>query len=331
MQLERIGDADLPEVSNFLCSVFGLKEPAPNFQPDALRWKYFTPHPYWEGSRGYCLRYDGAMVAHGCVVPVRFVTPSGTATGCGVIDWAASPAIPGVGLLIYQLLYSSVDVFFAIGGSEAARKVIPKIGLGPFASMDVFVRVVNPLRDFQNRSLTNWKSAAHLARNTMRLLQRPGSPLPSGWSARRIHQFDERILAVLPERTGGVVCQRTPALLNYLLACPVTCVEAYAFYSDNSPAGYCLLSRSEGRCHVADIFPDNLPAAYTLALQLACGSPGVSEVIATASTAPVAEALVSAGFYRRESVPVFARDPKGLLAGAGPVTITSVEDDGFYL
>ena len=97
MKLERIGEADLADVSNFLCSVFGLTEPTRNFELDVLRWKYLAPHPFWEGSRSYCIREKNGIVAHGCVVPTPLLTKSKVVSSCGVIDWAGSPKVAGAG------------------------------------------------------------------------------------------------------------------------------------------------------------------------------------------------------------------------------------------
>jgi len=330
MELERVEEAGLAEVSHFLCSVFGLTETPRSFELDVLRWKYIQPHPYWDGSRSYCIRQNGEIAAHGCVVPVNFLAGARVVSGCGVIDWAGSPKVAGAGALVYQLLYSSVDVFLAIGGSETARKVIPRLGLGPLGELEVFVRVVRPMRDFARRHKLNWRSSAHLARNTVRLLQRPGNPAPRNLSARRVDRFDETINPVLPSSSDTAVCQRSPALLNYLLACPKAQVEGYTLHSAGSLTGYCLLSRVEHQCHIADLWSEDLTGAYALALQLAADSPGVSEVIATASTDRVRQAIVAAGFFRRESMPIFGRDPQGLLGGFGPPSISSVEDDFFY-
>ncbi len=41
----------------FLRGVFNVGESHRMFQADVLRWKCFTPHPFWDGSRGYALRY----------------------------------------------------------------------------------------------------------------------------------------------------------------------------------------------------------------------------------------------------------------------------------
>ncbi len=330
MELERVGEADLAEVSKFLCSTFGLAEPTRNFQLDVLRWKYLAPHPHWDGGRSYCLRVKGEIVAHGCVVPSRLLVGERSIPSCGVIDWASSPKVVGTGALIYQLLYPKTEVFLAIGGSKAARKLTPKLGFVSMGELDIFTRVVRPVTDFTKRPLFDWRSSAHLARNTIRLVQRRGASVPAGWSARRVHRFDKQTVFSPPRETGAVVSQHSPELLNYLLACPAAQVEGYAFYSGESVMGHCLLSWREGRCIIANVESGNLTGAYALALQLATRPPAISEVIATASTSDIRAVLTAAGFYRREGVPILVRDPEGSLIGLRELSITSLEDDYFY-
>lgn len=330
MDLQRVGDADLAEVARFLCSVFGMAEPGRTLQPNVLRWKYLAPHPFWEGGRSYCIRHKGEIVAHGGVVPTNFIAGSQVVRSCAVIDWAGSPKLPGAGSLIYKLLYPSVDAFLGIGGSETARKVVPRLGFETRGELEVFTRVVRPMRDFRRRPKLDLRAGAHLARNTIRLLS-SGTSVPPGWSARRVDRFEETIGPVLPTSNDTAICQRSPALLNYLLACPAAQVEGYTLHAGGSPTGYCLLSRFESQCHIADVWAENLPAAYALALQMAADSREVSEVIATASTSRVRDAVAGAGFHRREGMPIFLRDPRRLLEGAGPLGIASVENDFFYL
>ena len=92
---------------------------------DVLRWKCFAPHPFWEGSRGYALRYKGDIAAFGCVVPCRFLTASGTVASCNVIDWAASKAVPSAGILLYKHIQGMAGTMINIGGTDDARQVLP--------------------------------------------------------------------------------------------------------------------------------------------------------------------------------------------------------------
>src|ERR1035438_1639560 len=66
-----IAESELGDVMRFLRTVFSVSESHRMFQADVLRWKCFAPHPFWEGGRGYALRYKGEIVAFGCLVPCR--------------------------------------------------------------------------------------------------------------------------------------------------------------------------------------------------------------------------------------------------------------------
>lgn len=302
-----------------------------------MRWKYFDPHPFWEGSRSYLLESGSQIAAHGCVVPIRFLTQSGPVTSCCIVDWAADPAFPGAGALLYQRLYRLSETMLGIGGSDAARKVLPRMGFQVRAQLDTFVRVARPWSLFREKRKSDWRSTAHLGRNLARLF-RPLAPVPSGWSARRVARFDSSINPVLP-RPGpvrGAVCERSPAFLNYILACPVGAMSAFALTNAGELEGYCVLSQLERQCRIADLWiaserAEDWRVAYGLAARLALEDRRVSEVTASASEPLGRRAIEGAGLYARDRMPVFLRDPKSRLDGAPEVRIGSLENDFFYL
>jgi hypothetical protein len=123
-----VAESELGDVMRFLRTVFGVGESHRMFQADVLRWKCFAPHPFWEGSRGYALRYRGEIAAFGCVVPCRFLTGSGTVASCNVIDWAASKSVPGAGIMLYRHIQGLTGAMINIGGTADARQVLPRIG-----------------------------------------------------------------------------------------------------------------------------------------------------------------------------------------------------------
>ncbi len=302
-----------------------------------MRWKYFDPHPYWEGSRSYLLESDAEIAAHGCVVPIRFLTESGPVTSCCIIDWAANPAFPGAGALLYQRLYRLTETMLGIGGSDAARKVLPRMGFQVRAQLDTFVRAARPFSLFRAKPKRDWKSAAHLGRNVARLF-RPIAPVPAGWSAQRVEKFDATIDPVLP-RPGvarGAVCERSAAFLNYILACPVAAMSGFTLSKAGELAGYCVLSRSGHQSRIADLWiaserPEDWRVAYGLAARLALENPGVTEITASASEPLGRRAIQGAGLHARETMPIFLRDSKSFLEGSPEVRIGALENDFFYL
>src|SRR5258706_3470841 len=117
LQFDFIQEQELDQVAAFLRRIFRVPATFRTFQPDVLRWKYFAPHPLWEGSRSCVFRKDGEIVAHGCVTPFRWLTAAGPLRASCVIDWAADRSVPGAGLLLFRKIAERFDGLAGIGGS----------------------------------------------------------------------------------------------------------------------------------------------------------------------------------------------------------------------
>jgi hypothetical protein len=310
---------------HFLRTVFGVGESHRMFQADVLRWKCFAPHPFWEGGRGYALRYQGAIAAFGCVVPCRFLTGSEAVASCNVIDWAASKAVPGAGLMLYRHIQSLSGTMINIGGTEEARNVLRKTGFQAQAEIQHFTRVVRPWRHFRQAAQMDWKAPLRLARDYRELTRsaQAGGPAPT---VRRVRNFDG--VTALPDSsiTGQVVCARTPESLNYFLGCPATKAEAYLLERENESVGYFLLSRIGNECRIADLWTrSDWTAAYAAATAV---GDDVTQITVAASSPLQTRALEQAGFRRTHSEPVFVLDRDGKLHG--DLAVSLLENDGFY-
>lgn len=282
----------------FLRMVFGVGEDHRMFQEDVMRWKCFAPHPYWEGGRGYALRYKGEIAAFGCVVPCRF----GTAASCNVIDWAASKTVPGAGVMLYRHIQSLAGTMINIGGTEDARGVLPRIGFAVRAELRHFTRVLRPWQQLRQGGAGDWKAPLRLARD-YRELARNGD---THFTVRRVARFDD-------------------ALLDFFQACPAAAIEGYELEDASGPVGRFLLSRIGDECRVADLWSDDLPGAYAAAVQTAGGA---TRIAAATSSPEKASALEQAGFRQTHTEPVFVNDPKGMLPEHPAVGL--LENDGFY-
>ena len=301
------------------------------FQPDAMRWKCFAPHPFWEGGRGYTLRYKGALAAFGCVVPCRFLTGAETVTGCDVIDWAASKAAPGAGLMLYRHIQGLSGTMMNIGGTEDARSVLPRIGFQVRAELQRFTRVRRPWRHMRQAGVRDWKTPLRLARDYRELARGFGG---GSLTARRVESFAGVSAEAFPDPsvTGQVVCARTPESLAYFLACPAARMEAYLF---DRPAGYFILSRVGSQCRIADLWirsADGLvwAQAYAAATAAASADRAATEVAAAASQPLQTEALRQAGYRRTHAEPVFVLDPDARLGECTDLSVGFLENDGFY-
>jgi hypothetical protein len=305
------------------------------FQADVMRWKCFVPHPFWEGSRGYALRYQGEIAAFGCVVPCRFLTGAGTVSSCNVIDWAASKAVPGAGIMLYRHIHGLTGTMINIGGTADACNVLPKIGFHVQAERHRYTRVLHPWRHFR-QSRKDWKSPLRLVRDYRELgraLRDPGQAL----TARRVNSSDGVPAEVFPDPsvTPQVVCARTPELLGYFLACPAAKIEAYLLESESVPVGYFLLSRVGSQYRIADLWIRSPDAhawteAYATATAAARADPQITEVTVAASSALSTSALQQVGYRRTHAEPVFVLDPDCLLGDSNGLALSLLENDGYY-
>ena len=292
------------------------------FQADVMRWKCFAPHPFWEGSRGYALRYKGEIAAFGCVVPCRFLTGSGTVASCNVIDWAASKAVPGAGIMLYRHIQGLTGTMINIGGTPDACQVLPKIGFAVRADIFHYTRVLRPWRHLRMAERKDWKSPLRLVRDYRELGR--ATTLQAEACATR-EAFPD------PSIAQQVVCARTPESLAYFLTCPAAQMEAHLL----APAGYFLLSRIGRQCRIADLWVRSADRhewakAYAAAAAAARTDPDTTEVTVAASLPLQTGALEQAGYRRTHAEPVFVLDPGRLLEDRNDLAVSLLENDGFY-
>jgi hypothetical protein len=320
----------------FLRTVFGVGDGHRMFQADVLRWKCFAPHPFWEGSRGYALRYKGEIAAFGCLVPCRFLTGLGTVSSCNVIDWAASKAVPGAGIMLYRHIQGLAGTMINIGGTADARNVLPMIGFQARGERYRYTRVLRPWRHFRRANPKDWKSPLRLVRD-YRDWGRAMADVGHTPIARRVDGFDGVPAEVFPDPsiTHQVVCARTPESLNYFLASPAAQVDAYLLEREHTPAGYFLLSRIGCQCRIADLWIRSADGrrwteAYAVAAAVARTDSHITEVTAAAALPLQAGALQQAGYRRAHAEPVFVLDPGRLLGDRNDLAVGLLENDGYY-
>jgi hypothetical protein len=320
----------------FLRTVFGVGESHRMFQADVLRWKCSAPHPFWEGSRGYALRYKGEIAAFGCLVPGRFLTGSGTVASGDVVDWAASKSVPGAGIMLYRHIQGLTGTMINIGGTGDARQVLPQIGFQVRVDRHHYTRVLRPWRNFRQTRQKDWKSPLRLARDC-RELGRAARDAGHALTVRRVDSFDGAGAGTFPDPsvTQQVVCARTPESLSYFLACPAAKMDAYLLERDHTAAGYFLLSRVGCQCRIADLWirsPDRQgwAEAYAAATATARMDPHTTEVTAAVSSPLETSALQQAGYRRTHAEPVFVLDPDRRLGDRNDLAVSLLENDGFY-
>jgi hypothetical protein len=333
LQIAPICEADVEDVSRFLRATFGCDEQWVPFRPEVLRWKALVPHPLWDGSRGYVLRRDSEIAAYGCAMPTRFLLDGSEVLVACVVDWAATRAMPGGGVAIYNHIVKFTDGLIGVGGSADAHRVIKRMGFQTRQEFDVSARVTKPLKRFVQTQRKSWKDLAKLGRNVWRGLGPTGGSA-NGWSTRRVDRFDENLRAVLP-RPGTVnpmVCYRNEEFLNYMLLCPAARMEGYVVERAGAIGGYFVLAFTHGECRVADLWVDSGDERdWLAALLLAIEGRQESQVTVGCGSLFSRRVAGLARFHTIARQPVYVRDPKGKLPAALDAAMSLLDTDAFYL
>ena len=328
-------ESELPAAIIFLRNVFGAAEDemVRAFRPDVMRWKCFGTHPYWEGSRAYAVRHRGNIVAYGAIAPSEILVGNSAVRTFCLMDWAAHKDFPGTGVLVYTQLQRLADVPLAVGGSEAAKAIIPKLGYRLREDQIIYGRVIRPWKHFRAAKEQNWKSPVKLLRDIAYSSRGTGR---TRLSAQRADRFDDRLSPVLPKAGDVLLLRRTVDFLNYALLCPAAEMNGYYIYQGGTLLGYCILSRVGNQCRIADLWIEatnsaDWRAAYALATRLASRYPEVTEVVAAVGMPEAQTGIRTAGFRPLQTEPVRARDPRGLLPANKPLSLSLLDNDHYYL
>lgn len=337
LAIEPLTEQQLPRLAQFLTCTFG-PEMLPIFVNTSFqRWKLFEPFPGWDAERSWVVRQADEIVAHAALWPT-FFRCSQAGTQCGhILDWAASVSAPGVGVTIYQHLLGLTDAAFVVGGSDQAKRLLPRIGFRAQGVQRFYAKVIRPWAQFRSRPISSpVREVARLARNTLWSFGIPS--VPAEWQAQQALEAAETLDHLTSSWEPRSYCsgRRSRAWLTYILRCPIAKVALYNISRAGKIAGYFLLSTVGGQCRIIDMFLDQegaeaWRAAYGLALQTAAAIPTTCEVVATASLPWLGEVLEGLGFRLQTEKPIFLYDPKERFAGLPPLLIQMVDSDAFFL
>ncbi|HUI80689.1 MAG TPA: hypothetical protein VLY24_22345 [Bryobacteraceae bacterium] len=326
---------DLADIAGFLVSVFGTNLPPRLLDLRFLEWKFFSERPDWAGARSYFVKQEQQLVAHVCVWPLTFVAGEKKIRSCHLIDWAASPAAPGAGSVIYQHLMQLGGTAIAVGGSEYAQRVLPRLKFRPHGSLEVFARVVRPWKQFRSRPRTSgWKDFARLARNTFWSLR--SLPSDSDWSALSVARADSRLDSM---QVALPLCCRTlksADVVNYILECPAACCSLFYLLCGDRARGYFILSQLGGQCRIADLYVGSenerdWRAGCRIAARTAAESPQTCEIAAASSLPWLSRVLSEDGFRLRHVKPVMLFDPESQFENTPPGHIQMIDSDALFL
>lgn len=258
-------------------------------------------------------------MAYGCVYPVTFRSDGRDVSSMRILDWAASPRVPGAGVTLFRKVAALTDTAFAVGGSPQTEAIMPKMGFAPLGFLDNYAHSVRPWKQFRVARESGWKAPLRLVRNTLWSFHPPSAPADD-WSSSQIS-----VLAT-PRRPAGV--------MEYFARCPGANLSAHLVRKGDRQRGYFLLNRVRGQSRIIDLWIDSSDAAdwragYAVAARQAGADPETCEIRAAASTDLTRQAVAENGFRLRRRDPFFLYDPKGLLTETPAVTL--LDGDEWFL
>jgi hypothetical protein len=124
---------DIPELSRFLMSGFGVPADSTFFSHEVLAWKYFDG-PGGESEDSSCsliARSSGTIVGHIGICYRQFIVlgdESISVPTMHAIDWLGSTEHPGSGGLLMMEAFATCKTQFAVGGSAQAQSLFPRLG-----------------------------------------------------------------------------------------------------------------------------------------------------------------------------------------------------------
>ena len=325
--------ADAGAIASFLGRIFEARGGEPILDPAMMQWKYWRERPGWQGSRSFVLERGGSIIAHGAAWPAKIL--SSEEIPCFfLIDWAASPDFPGAGVSIMKHMAKRVPVNFVYGGSEIARKMRFAMGYRPRNDVHTLALPLRPIPQILT-SPWNWKTPARLARNL--LWSRSKSVLTSQWRAQPVDALKISGSNVpWPVRHSyRLMLERNPELFEYLSDCPIAPGAFFLAMRDTEPVGYFCLTFPPGQARVADAWISSSQIEdwiqfYALAVEQACGLPGVNEVTAAAANEVALAALEKCGFRMRVRDPVQLYDPQKLVPPELPLDVQLIDGDAAF-
>jgi hypothetical protein len=302
MRVHAVEPGDAGAVRAFLASIFGVTTDATFLRADIFDWRYFQPRPDWDGPRSWVVKIEGQIVAHIGVWPLTLRTPTGPVTFVHPLDWAASPAFPGAGILLFRSFLRRTGTVLGLGGSEQSKRLLPSLGFEKLGKVDIYAKwLVRHRLRANTRLATVARQGMRLAR---KLIFRPLAERQfDGWAAVSVSVFPRQLDEVIDRSESGEHSFLWTGVqsLNFVLTCPIRSCKGFLLYQNGRLRGYFILSRPGNQSRIADlrvdsISPEDWNAAYLVATECAKDDPDAHEVTAYSSTELVKGALEAQGF-----------------------------------
>jgi hypothetical protein len=291
-----------------------------------LRWKYWNEREDCHEPRSFVGERDGRIVAHAGLWPVMVRTGTKIERGVHAMDWAADPHVLGAGWTLIRDLTKNYDFVYGIGGEEATRDILPKLGFRTVAEALTWARPIRPWRQMLRHQSKDWKLLPRFVRNFW-WSRIPLRPVPLGWTV-ALAPASEQVLAVL-------TAERDESFFRYLQQCPVATCLTFNIANEGRIVGFFALLVIGEQARVAGVWlenpsPETWRIAFHLAQEAALQHTDASEIIARGTTEASVIGAQHAGMRLREKTPVvlFRKDGSELLP---PLQFHLCDSDALFI
>jgi hypothetical protein len=314
--------ADIPELSQFLISGFGLPATSTCFSHEVLSWKYFDGPggPSEDSSYSLIARSAGRIVGHIGICPRQFIVSGEPATPVSTmhaIDWLGSSAHFGLGTLLMLKAFATCKTQFAIGGSAQAQAVFPSLGFEQKPKLAIFHKVLAPFHRLRTTGQGLIRKWAGTAKDMASVWRARTPPVPQTVQLRSEPTFTEEIDCLLRQASLRVVtCRRDHLLLNYFLRYPLRGFSGWTIHTLGRMIGFAVLKiTSHGRIQLGKIVdcwldsedPSTWQAAVA-ALTDRLRALSADSVTSYAAIPSLQAALLRNGFAKSGELNVYIRD-----------------------
>jgi hypothetical protein len=330
--------ADIPELSQFLSDV---PEFSYRFSHEVLLWKYFDgPNgPSEDSVCSLIARSAGRIVGHIGMCHRQFIVSGNGATTVSAmhaIDWRGSDAHPGVGAFLMLQALATSKTQYAIGGTDQAQAVFPRLGFEQKPNLAVLRKVFAPFHRLRATGQGLFRKCAGTAKDLMSVWRARTPPVPRTIELRLAPTFTEEIDCLQRQSSQHIVtCQRDHLLLNYFLRCPLSGFSGWTIHTSQGMIGFAVLKITpRGRIRLGKIVDCWLdtedPSCWEAAVAALIDrlrALSADDVTCCATTPGLHAALLRNGFAKSGESNVYIRDRHQSLPRDLPLGLSMLDRD----
>ena len=340
-QITPLRRADIPELSQFLISGFGVPATSSRFSHEVLSWKYFDgpSGPSEDSVCSLIARSAGRIVGHIGMCPRQFIVSGDGATPVSTmhaIDWRGSAAHPGSGALLMLQAFATSKTQYAVGGTAQAQAVFPRLGFEQKPKLAIFRKVLAPFHRLRTTGQGLFRKWAGTAKDMASVWRARTPPVPQTVELRSAPTFTEEIDCLQRQSSLRIVtCQRDHLLLNYFLRYPLSGFSGWTIHTSQRMIGFAVLKITpHGRIQLGKIVDCWLDTEDPSCWQAAVAALidrlralSADDVTCYATTPSLHAALLWNGFAKSGERNVYVRDKQQSLPRDLPFGFSMLDGD----